>query len=729
MSAQAAERLKPLLTRIRRAAQRRALLIVLLQVLPITAGTAFLVAGLAGASVALAAVIAGLAAFAYLAWSGAQRHDEPWLLRRLDLRYPEFEDSSALAVAGPATTALQALQQARVRRRIEAVLRRDDDLDFGPALPRASLRLCALVGVLMAVLAWALPDLRTLAKTASQAAATAAAESPNPLVNAEVRVEPPAYTGLAVQTLGTLDAKVPVDSRLSWRLRFAREPASAVLVFQDGSRLPLSRDGEQWQATMMLANSVLYRIELEGQPAAADERLSRLEAIPDQPPQITVRTPEKTLTVLSEQQKTWDFSFEARDDYGLGPAELTISLAQGTGEQVKVSEQTLALEGSGDRRERRYRRPLDLAALGFTRGDDLIVRLTVSDNRVPNPNQASSASFILRWPPEAASEGAGLEGLVQKTLPAYFRSQRQIIIDSEALVAQRGALPAAGFAKKSDELGVDQKVLRLRYGQFLGEGFETALENPPPEAAAAQARAVQSGAADEATPAASLKDVPSDHDEAETPSQGFGRQEDVLHEFGHAHDNAEATTLLDPETRRILKRALDEMWQAELHLRQARPEAALPYEYKALDYIKQVQQAERIYLARAGLELPQVDLSRRLSGERAGLSDRQQSLAAATLEDTPAAAIWQAIEQGRRPDVAALSVWLKAHPEASSDPLGLIAAADRLARDPECSACRADLQARLWPLLPARGTGVTARRSPDAAGAAWLDALKAGAAP
>jgi hypothetical protein len=37
------------------------------------------------------------------------------------------------------------------------------------------------------------------------------------------------------------------------------------------------------------------------------------------------------------------------------------------------------------------------------------------------------------------------------------------------------------------------------------------------------------------------------------------------------------------------------MWSAEGELRQGRPEQALPFAYKALGFIKQVQQAERIY--------------------------------------------------------------------------------------------------------------------------------------
>ena len=266
-----------------------------------------------------------------------------------------------------------------------------------------------------------------------------------------------------------------------------------------------------------------------------------------------------------------------------------------------------------------------------------------------------------------------MEGIVQRVMPAYFRSQRQIIIDTEALIAERHREDAQRFEARSDELGVDQKILRLRYGQFLGEEFESGAE-----------------------------------------------EEDS---WAHQHDLPEAATLLDPETKRILRLALQEMWQSELHLRQAEPDLALPYEYKALDYIKQVQQAERIYLARSGVELPQVDETRRLGGKREGLTDRALAVPAAAERSVARhARMGRArARRGRRP--RALQAWVRAHEASVPDAIGLWSAIAQAQRNPDCAECRDELEARLWPLLPATATGVTPRPEPDAAGAEWLDAL------
>jgi hypothetical protein len=70
----------------------------------------------------------------------------------------------------------------------------------------------------------------------------------------------------------------------------------------------------------------------------------------------------------------------------------------------------------------------------------MVVQLIVSDQRSPGPQVVRGPSLILRWPSPKKAESSGLEGMVTTTLPAYFRSQRQIIIDAEGLIAQRRRL-------------------------------------------------------------------------------------------------------------------------------------------------------------------------------------------------------------------------------------------------------------------------------------------------
>ena len=125
----------------------------------------------------------------------------------------------------------------------------------------------------------------------------------------------------------------------------------------------------------------------------------------------------------------------------------------------------------------------------------------------------------------------------------------------------------AATRERSETIARDQAQLRRRYGQFLGE--ESSLFGGD------------------------------DHDHEQD-----GAKHDVVAEFGHAHDQAENATLFDEATKKVLRRALSAMWDAEKALRAIAPAPALPPEYKALEAIKQLQQADRIYLHKTAFAPP-----------------------------------------------------------------------------------------------------------------------------
>lgn len=697
--------LPPALRSVLRAARLRAVTVTTLSLMPVAAGLLLLLHRYTPIAWTLSAAALLLATWIVLSVHAWRALDRRWLTRGLNAHLPALEDSAELLLCDAAALPpLPALQ----RKRLDARLQQAALPDLRLRYPRRRLLLAWLAGLVLVVLA---REGNVLRNAVTQHHTALSQSSSEAAVTPLIHILPPAYTGLSASESSALDVKAPAGSTLQFALGIAQPASTVRLDFADGRKLELKLQGDTWQGALQLDASALYRLELDGASAAA-QPLHRLEALPDRPPEVLVHAPDKTLNLLADKQKSWELSFEASDDYGLGQAELSISLAQGSGDNVKTTERKLTLDGRGDARHRNYNTTLDLAALGFARGDDLIVRLSVADNRQPQANLTRSASFILRWPEQAASQGSGVEGPVQNATPAFFRSERQLIIDTEALQAERGGLEAARFAARADALGVDQKMLRLRYGQFLGEEFESEAEHDPRKEGQKESAAEDHDAPPAAAPG----------------SDAFGKEGNILHDYGHIHDIAEATTLLDPETRKILKSALDEMWQAELRLRQAQPEQALPFEYKALDYIKQVQQAERIYLARAGLELPQPDMSRRLSGDRSGLTDRSAALPAPQSGDSTLTALYRAASSGGVVDVTALQDWLHTHADATPNALGLVAAADKLQRDPSCQSCRSELQSLLWPLLPSPPTAITPRSAADAAGSAYLDALSAPAA-
>ncbi len=95
------------------------------------------------------------------------------------------------------------------------------------------------------------------------------------------------------------------------------------------------------------------------------------------------------------------------------------------------------------------------------------------DNRQPEANFTKSDTYFIVYRDTTQLEESELATMAVNRMPEYFRSQRQIIIDTEKLIAKRKKLAAKEFNSTSNEIGFDQKVLRLRYGQFMGEEFET----------------------------------------------------------------------------------------------------------------------------------------------------------------------------------------------------------------------------------------------------------------
>jgi len=717
----------PILAAHQRAARRRAILDAVAVGLPAVLAVCAVAWRVAGWSALVGTGALALAALGVSAVRRSRRFDGRWLMRELDARVPSFEDSSGLLFGDPsASSALAALQ----RKRLEARIADAAVIDLRPRWSKRTIAWAWAVStlVLSAALAW--PEAVRVAERTRPGAQTASPPGAARITGARVRIVPPAYTGLPAREQSVLEARAPEGSRIEWSVDFDPPPASAALAFPDEGRLALRRDGRRWRATRTLERSALYRIEAPGLPR---QRLHRLDATADAPPAVRVVEPQGgQLVMLRPGQRRWSVVFEARDDYGVAAsALLRVTVTQGDGENVTFKERSTALAGRGDARRKRYAVTLDLAREGAAPGSDVIVQLVVSDNRAPQPQRAEGPSVILRWPAEQAL-AEGLDGTLQRAMPAYFRSQRQIIIDAEALIARRGRTAPDAFVDQSDALGADQAALRLRYGQFMGEEAEggggLALPTndappagPPPPTDDAPEPAVEAPGSDHA------HEHEHEHaDEAEpgaTPSGG-----DVLAEYGHAHDSGDAATLFDPGTRSTLALALDAMWGSERALRQGRPEEALPFAHRALEYLKEAQQATRIYLLRTGPNLPPIDPSRRLTGEREGIAAGPLPAGAPRSVDVVAGEAWRALEErpGRAPPLRldALERWARDNRARLPDALGLIAAIDTVRADPDCLACRRTLRARLWAALQPPPAQVRRRETPRAQGRRYLDALR-----
>jgi hypothetical protein len=688
-------------------ARRRGLVNDLLLAAPVVVILAAIAWALAGPVAGLPVLLVGAVGAAVFAVRRAARFERNWLTHRLDAARPDMEDSAELLFTDPSGLGvLQRLQRARLLDRLNTGSPQSLVADWSRR-PIAVLWAVALIVVAGAVF-W--PRGASRPAILSPAAEGRAAPGVPHLVAQNLRIYPPAYTSLPMRDEAKLDARAPQGSRLEWTLRFDPQAEVPAMVMLGGAPLALTRSGDDWLASRTLDASFLYRVD-PAQGRAGTPPLHRVDAIADTPPQVKVLSPAGSLTLVTAGQRGWSPVFAAADDYGVAAvARLRITLAIGEGENVTFSEREIALTGSGPARDRRFSPRLDFTALGFGPGSDMVVQLVVSDTRSPGPQVVRGPSLILRWLSPKKAESSGLEGMVNTTLPAYFRSQRQIIIDAEGLIAQRRRLDADRYLARSTVIGGDQEILRGRYSQFLGGEQEGAPELPTSDGAA---HADDDG-----------------HAAPTTRTPTFGGPEDVLAEFGHPHDDSQASSL-DPRTRAILKQAVDEMWLSERELKQGRPDLALPHANLALNFIKEVQRATRIFLNRVGPELPPIDPARRMTGKREGIAGRALAVAPVASADGPAADAWRALGQGPeavRGPVAleALERWIGANSGRLPDPLSLTGAVDAVRRDPDCADCRRRLRALLWTAMERPPASLDRRRPADAAGARYLGALGGG---
>lgn len=642
-----------------------------------------------GIALAIVALLAGAAALAFAALRAADAFDRGWLIRRLDAHDAELEDSAGLLFAVGELGPLQRIQAGRIAARVEALEPAALAGNWWRRRIAASWLVAAIA--LAAIAFWptsAVSD-EPLAETAQSGVVTPGEPR---LIGQRVRIVPPSYTGLPARISDSLEISAPTGSTIEWTLGFDPQPRSAAIQLVGGQSLPLARGEDGWTTSLRLDVPSLYRVEAAGTGAQGEAH--RLEPIEDAPPQVRVIEPASGLVMMRPGQRSWRVVFEASDDYAVDRnARLTVTTALGSGENVTFSERSRTVTGTGDPERRRFVIDLDLASYGLEQGSDLVAQLTVADTRTPERHVVRGPGVILRWPAPAPVEVDGLDLMAKQAMPAYFRSQRQVIIDTEALIAKRANLSADELLAQSDTIGVDQRLLRLRYGQFVGMEVEEGPKPPPLPIAE------RDDAPARAEPEFEHHDGDG-HDHGSAPeSPVFGSLGDVTAEYGHTHDDSEAATLLDPDTRALLKAALDEMWQAEVNLRSGRPEDALPYEYRALEFIKQVQQATRIYLPRIGSVQAPIDMSRRMTGKREGLVGGGATLEPFALPDAVPATAWRALAGSGRIDLAGLTGWVRANGARIRDPLGVLAAIDALRREPDSRSRREQLRGALWVVL------------------------------
>ena len=547
-----------------------------------------------------------------------------------------------------------------------------------------------------------------------------------------ITIAPPAYTGHAARSAKDWEVEAEEGAAVKWEISVEGEVRTLALEFgEGGGRVELASDRPGvFSGLKTVAATALYR--LAGTLADGSRweppALHALRVSKDRAPVITLAEPAVARTELAAAGPV-AVRVTVKDDYAVEAAHLVATVAKGSGEGVKFREQAMAFETvTGEKDARVLATTVDLQRLGLEPGDEFYFFVTATDNREPTPNRTRSETrFIAVKGPEqvAVAGGRGLRGV--NLVPEYFRSQRQLIIDTEKLVAEQATLPAAEFRRRAEELGIDQKLLRLRYGQFLGEEFEPEQDaRPDPHAPVAAtvgefvAQLTQKRQTGPRTPGKAPSDkpvvVPHDHGpETGGEREGPKTAAEVMAEFTHVHDKADAATFFDSQQKASLKAVLAAMWEAEGKLRVIRPEAALPAERRALALLKELQEGDRAYVQRVGFEAAPIKVAeRRLRGELESVPVRGAATARPVPVDAEVTAVRAALGAGDD----ALAAWRGAEPvltrAATREPEKFLAGLQALRTALEDATVSVEaketVRRALWKLLPPAERGPERRR-------------------
>jgi hypothetical protein len=396
-----------------------------------------------------------------------------------------------------------------------------------------------------------------------------------------LKISPPNYTKKPIRTQQQFAIKAAIGAQVSWQITMNVSVKKLRLIFNDKEVVNLQKtDDLNWMFSKIINQSGFYQIEFDGKKSD----LYQIEIIPDLPINIKIIEPKPHTTIDIGQVPKLNLKVLLRDDYGITDAYISATMSSGKGEGVSFTEKKLNFNTDfKNKKELNLTKMLDLRSLGMKPGDELYFFINAKDNH----GQLSRSDVYLVSIVDTA-ELMSMSGVANGVdlVPEYFRSQRQIIIDTEKLLREQASLSADEFKNRSNTLGMDQKLLRLRYGKFLGEESETGVGGEH------------------------------DHDGEDHPAdEKFGDVQALMDEYAHKHDIAEDATFFEPEMKLQLKAVLNEMWSSELRLRTYKPQEALPFEYKALRLLKDLQQKSRAYVAKTTIKKVKLKQEKRLSGD------------------------------------------------------------------------------------------------------------------
>jgi len=548
---------------------------------------------------------------------------KPWKIdllqsaKLIDRQVDEAEGSAVLLVEMKQdSSVLYQLQQLKVGKAL-------GNLTTNVKVPHHLLR-TALLSVALAIAGLIIPktttesSLNTTPKTAQELIVTPSDIIAAPLEMAtintiNVRLSPPGYTKLRQTNTSNPNLNLLEGTVIRWEIDLS-SPVERFIIKSGGVEKPFSKTKETtYEGTWQAKGSGFYSFEYLSNGQRMQSEIYKIEVIKDALPEITLTGINQHTNFNYWDDKKVDFTAMIKDDFGIIEADIIATVAKGSGESVKFREEKMAFDEGFSKGAKaiELNKAIDLDAMGLTPGDELYFYVQVQDNKAPEVNINRTATYFLSIIDTTNIEFS-LEGsLGVDQMPDYFRSQRQIIIETEQLIKDKPLLDPQDFKSKSNELGFDQKALRLRYGQFMGEEFESGIMLED-----AEGNEIERA---EDPLAAYVEDHDGDN-EANLVDE-VAKQKALLEKYIDNHEDGEEASFFTVSIKQKLRQAMNEMWDAELYLRLFEPEKSLPYQYRALELLKQIKNHARVYVHRIGFDPAPIKEEVRLSGDLEDLND------------------------------------------------------------------------------------------------------------
>ncbi|UWX54572.1 hypothetical protein NYZ99_17050 [Maribacter litopenaei] len=262
---------------------------------------------------------------------------------------------------------------------------------------------------------------------------------PPNIISWQIRIKYPGYTQKADEYTSQMNLDVLEGSRVTWNIQFDQSLNGVQLQFGEDS-LYMDKIKDTYSKTKLADYSSFYAIKFRdslGNAYLSD--LYALETYSDEPPSIELEGLQQFSSFEYESPQKLTFKTQLNDDFGLTDVAIIATVSKGSGESVKFREERLGFDSKlvAGTKNQNFTKTLNLKELNMGPGDELYFYVEAKDNKQPGPNISRTETFFSVIEDTVTNQFAVEGTLGADLMPDYFRSQRQLIIDTEKLIAEK----------------------------------------------------------------------------------------------------------------------------------------------------------------------------------------------------------------------------------------------------------------------------------------------------